>query len=159
MKYLEWNNIIAEHFFNRENVNKDVHLYISKTEIINLAIPFFKESTDDEIWEDFINSLKTGLPGAQGDLTMKAFYCFHKRSTIRIDGIEILFPPYITYLVFFVLPLIEDIDGAFNSNNYFGRFNRFLQKYHISQNIYTSNFRDNNINSLWKDLENWANSI
>jgi hypothetical protein len=27
MNYLEWNNLIAQHFFNPENAGKDVYLY------------------------------------------------------------------------------------------------------------------------------------
>ena len=74
MKYLEWNNIISEYFFNPENAGKDIHLYLTKIDIINIARRYFSEETEDEIWENFVNKIKIGLPGATGNVIARAKY-------------------------------------------------------------------------------------
>ncbi len=38
MIYLEWNNIISEYFFNPANAGRDIHLYLTRTDIIHLQI-------------------------------------------------------------------------------------------------------------------------
>lgn len=40
MKYLEWNNIISAYFFNPVNAGKDIHLYLTKNDIIGLGKPY-----------------------------------------------------------------------------------------------------------------------
>ncbi len=156
VKYLEWNNIIAKFFFNPENAGKDIHLYITKEEILHIAHNYFKNVSDEEIWQDFISAIEQGLPGSIGNLTVKARYCYEKRALLRIDSIEVKYPPYITYLSFLVMPLIEEVDGDFRTNNYFDRLNTFLAKNSIRQQIWTEDFRDSNINDLWVELSSWA---
>lgn len=157
MDYIEWNNIISEYFFNPTNAGKNIHLYTTRTDIIYLAKKYFEEESDDEIWDDFILSIKRGLPGSNGNVTAKAKYAYEKRQLLRINSIEIKHPPYITYLVFFVLPLIEGLDGTYSANNYYDRLNRFLRTNGINETIGTNDFRNNQINNLWDDLANWAN--
>lgn len=157
MDYIEWNNIISEYFFNPANAGKNIHLYTTRTDIIYLAKKYFEEESDDEIWDDFILSIKRGLPGSNGNVTAKAKYAYEKRQLLRINSIEIKHPPYITYLVFFVLPLIEGLDGTYSANNYYDRLNRFLRTNGVNEAIGTNDFRNNQINNLWDDLANWAN--
>lgn len=157
MDYLEWNNVISEYFFTPTNAGKSIHLYVTRTDIVHLARKHFDEESEDEIWDDFIIAIKRGLPGSNGSITTKAKYAYEKRNLLRINSIEINYPPYITYLVFFVLPLIEGIDGTYSANNYYDRLNRFLRVNHINETIGTNDFRNNQINNLWDDLANWAN--
>lgn len=157
MDYLEWNNIISEYFFNSANAGKSIHLYTTRTDIIYLAKKYFEEESDDDIWDDFIIAIKRGLPGSNGNITAKAKYAYEKRLLLRINSIEIKYPPYISYLVFFILPLIEGLDGTYSANNYYDRLNRFLRTNHINETIGTNDFRSNQINSLWDSLSNWAN--
>ena len=112
MNFLEWNNLIAKHFFNPDQAGKDIHLFITKQEIINLAKENFNEETDQEIWEDYLRKLKNGLPGSGGfpDIFDKAIYAFQqwKKPYLKsIEGVEIKYPPYIAHLVFAVLPLLR----------------------------------------------------
>lgn len=168
MKYLEWNNIIASYFFNPFNAGKDIHLYLTKNDIINLARLYFEIESDDEIWSDYITSLKRGIPGSSGNIIARGKYAHSKNNLVglkkpdgtftTIDDIPVLYPPYISYLTFLVLPLIENVDiNNQRSNNYYGRLNAFLQSHQIAENIGTTDFRDNQINCLWEDLSNWAN--
>jgi hypothetical protein len=157
MDYLEWNNIISEYFFNPANAGKNIHLYITKTDIIHLGGKHFIEESEDEIWHNFVIAIKHGLPGSKGNITAKAKYTYEKRKLLKINSVEIKYPPYITYLVFFVLPLIEGLDGTYSANNYYDRLNRLLQTNHINETIGTNDFRNNQINELWDALSKWAN--
>lgn len=160
MKYLEWNNLIAGYLFNIQKAGTEIYLYVSKNDILNLARPYFEEETDEEIWDDFIRKIKNSTPGSQNypDIISKATYLYGKWQTpgLRsIDGVEIIYPPYLGYLVFLVLPLIE-IQGDYSSNNYYDRLVEFLTLNSITQNIRN---RLSIIEPLWKDLTNWANNI
>jgi hypothetical protein len=160
MKYLEWNNLIASYFFNLASAGKDVHLYITKKDIIKLGKTVLQDSEDD-IWNDFLKKLKKGLPGSalSFDVLDNAVYCFQqwkKRPRLTsIEDVDLKFPPYIAYLAFSVLPLIE-IQGDYNANNYYDRLADFLRENNIHQNL-RGKLKD--IDDLWGDLSNWANEI
>lgn len=156
MKYLEWNNIISEYFFNTSNAGKDIHLYLTKTDIIHLQNNI-DDRTNEDIWADFTGAIRRGLPGSTGNVTGKAKYAYDKRNLIKIDSVEIKYPLYLAYLVFFVLPLTEGIGETYSQNNYYDRLNKFLRDNQLHETIGTSDFRNNKINCLWEDLENWAN--
>ena len=161
MNYLAWNNIIGGYFFNPSNAGKDIHLYITKEEIIALAKEFFPEESNDLIWKDFIRALKNGItgPSKYASIIEKAIYALevsHKK-TVRIEGIEIKYPAYIAYLVLFVLPLIE-IQGDYRANNYYSRLEEFLATNGIiGQKIGSTTFQWSY--PLWEDLNIWANQI
>lgn len=160
MNFLQWNNHIAQHFFSPGQAGRDIHLFITKQEIINLARENFNGELDSVIWEDFLRKLKNGLPGSNGfpDIFDKAIYSFQqwKRPAIKsIEGVELIYPPYISYLVFTVLPLIE-IQGDYNANNYYDRLDDFLTENAINQNL---RGKLKNIDDLWTDLSYWANNL
>lgn len=168
MKYLEWNNIISAYFFNPANAGKEIHLYLTKNDIIELGKATSRELKDDEIWLDYINSIKRGILGSNGNIIAKAKFAHTKNNLIglkkadgtnaTIDGVPVLYPPYISYLTFIVLPLIEDIDNNnLRANNYYGRLNAFLKNHQINEIIGTTDFSNNQINDLWEDLAKWAN--
>jgi len=168
MKYLEWNNIISAYFFNTANAGKEIHLYLTKNGIVSLGRPSFGEESDDEIWLDYITSIKRGLPGSNGNVIAKAKFAHSKNNLVglkkadgtyaTIDDVPVLYPPYISYLTFIVLPLIEDIDiNNLRANNYYGRLNAFLENHQINEIIGTTDFSNNHINDLWEDLAKWAN--
>ena len=156
MNFLEWNNHIAKHFFNSDQAGKDIHLFITKQEIINLAKETFEEETDQEIWEDYLRKLRNGLPGSSGfpDIFDKAIHSFHqwKKGIRAIDGVELKYPPYISHLVFAVLPLSE-IQGDYYATNYYDRLKDFLNENNIQQNL-RNKLRD--IDELWADLSHWS---
>ena len=160
MKFLEWNNLISQHFFNIQNGGKETHLYLTKKDIILLSRPYFIDETDSEIWADYLNKLKSGLPGSKSCLNIieKANHAYSewKKPGLRsIDGVKLTFPPYVSYLVFFVLPLV-DIQDKYNSNNYYDRLNDFLIENGINQNLQNQLSK---IENLWSDLRSWANIV
>lgn len=168
MKYLEWNNIISAYFFKPSNAGKDIHLYLTKNDIIRLGKPYFTQEADDGIWTDFVSSIKRGIPGSNGNVIAKAKFAHSKTpllnskrqdgSPLEIDGVSVIYPPYISYLVFLVLPLVENVDNVnLRANAYYGRLNAFLQCNQINETIGTVDFSRNRINCLWEDLADWAN--
>jgi len=162
MRYFEWNDIVSEYFFNPSNAGKDVYLYLTKNDIIGLARHCFEQSSDEEIWNDFVNKVRFGFSGGNGNVIAKARNAYEKRNlqSVVINEVkyEIKYPPYITYLVFLVLPLIEiNHDQGQRTNNYYSRLNYFLEINKINQKIGTVDFGSNQINLLWEHLEHWAN--
>ena len=160
MKFLEWNNLLAKHFFNPDHAGKEIHLFITKREIINLAKDNFEEESDSEIWVDFLRIIKTGLTFSNEfpeifDKAIHSCKLWKQAGRKSIGGTEQKYPPYLSYLVFSVLPLIE-IQGDYNANNYYDRLADFLEENNIKQNL-RGKLRD--IDSLWSDLSSWANEI
>lgn len=159
MNCIEWNNHIAKHFFNSKNAGKNIHLYITKQEIINLARGNFSEKDDCEIWADFITKLKNGLPDSNKfpDIFDKAIHSLEqwKRQGHKTkEGVTLKYPPFISYLVFSILPLIE-IQGDYKANNYYDRLSKFLDDNHIKQDLRNKLIK---IDDLWQKLSFWANN-
>lgn len=160
MKFLEWNNLLAKHFFNPDHAGKEIHLFITKREIINLAKDNFEEESDSEIWVDFLRIIKTGLTFSNEfpeifDKAIHSCKLWKQAGRKSIGGTEQKYPPYLSYLVFSVLPLIE-IQGDYNANNYYDRLADFLEENNIKQNL-RGKLRD--IDGLWSDLSSWSNEI
>ena len=155
MTYIRWNNCIAAYFFNPENSGKDIRLYITKGEIINIGRTNLADKPDEVIWQDFLTAIKTGMLGSgiHSTIIEKAAYCLRqwKNNIKAVDGIQILFPPYISYLIFFILPLTEDT-FELHARNYYGRLSAFLQTHSIDQQI--NSLHD--LEPLWEDLEEWS---
>lgn len=160
MKYLEWNNAIGAYLFKPDNAGNNMHIYVSKPDIVNIGRKLASGKSDEEIWGDFLSRIKSGMPGSPSndDIMAKALYAYEqwKKPGIRaIDGVNITYPAYLAYLVFVVLPLIE-IQGAYNANNYYDRLKDFLARCEINQNL-KGRLRD--IEELWSDLANWVNNV
>lgn len=156
MKYLDWNFCIASHFFNKVNSGKDVYLYITKNDIISIGKPNLKGIEEEEVWQDFLNAIKFGIPGSVDCVTIvdKAVYSYKlwKRPGLKsIQSSTLQYPFYVAYLVFFILPLTED-NSEFHSRNYYGRLKAFLNINNIKQKIDKLNAFEN----LWSDLEDWS---
>ena len=156
MKYLEWNNGIAHYFFNDEKAGQDVNLYVTKKDIISIGKSISAETSDELIWRDFILTVKTGLPGSKykGDIIEKATHSFEqwKRPGLKsIEEIDISFPCYLIYLIFFILPLTEET-FEFHAKDYYGPLKAFLEANNISQKI--DSLHD--LDALWIDLEKWS---
>lgn len=161
MHYLEWNNLIAQSLFNPQKAGEDVYLYLTPDEIIDLGHTNFEEETREEVWEQFVRKVRLGLPGSSQYPTIidKALHAYEKwkapGTNKKIDGVEMQYPPYIAYLVFLVLPLVN-IDDTRNANNYYDRLDSFLLKNNINQNLRN---RLKELEGLWDDLAAWLNVI
>lgn len=164
MNYLQWNNLLGSYFFNAENNDKEIFLYITKDEIINLAKQSDAESFEIEegkvieqvIWDDFTLAIRNGLPGSNGNIINKTLDAYKRRNSLKIDSISIDIPPYFGYLIAFILPLTEGEDDL-NANAYYDRLNAFLNSNNIllDHNIGTQSFKL--IDECWEALSIWAN--
>jgi hypothetical protein len=157
VKYLEWNNIISGYFFNPNNAGKDIHLYLSKSDLVNLGKSYLPGKNDDEIWDDFLSVVKYSdriddglrIENSPIETPLSLAASWDKKN----------FPPFISFLVLFIIPLTESDSGQYNTNNYYGRVNEFFKKNNIlngftEREIGTTNFKK--ISHLWDALEEWS---
>ncbi|MBK9406038.1 MAG: hypothetical protein IPN57_16215 [Ignavibacteria bacterium] len=151
MNYSDWNELIANYFFNSNNSSEEVFLFISKNEIIKLGINKLTNLSEDLIWKNYINSLRKG-----SRTTTKKYLldnAIEEFNSWKSNKKEL--PFFISYLVSFILPLTEFTED-FNSNNYYGKLNEFLNSNgFVGENIKSVK----EIDILWKELEIWSKDI
>ena len=158
MNYLEWNNAIGKWFFNEEKAEQEVYLFISKNDIVRIGKENGIEAQDDNIFIDFIDGIRQGIPGrsSYGNILEHALYAYNKwkENPISIDDVQVEYPLYIGYLALFVLPLTESVQTDLRADAYYPRLRSFLNKFDLpsmpAQNEY------NNWNPLWDDLFDWS---
>lgn len=156
MKYNEWNDCIASYFFNPDNAGKDIHFYLTKSDLINQGRKHLPEKNDNDIWNDYLTAIKfdgrddgTQLPHSPIERPLQLASAWDGQS----------YPPFICYLILYIIPLTESDNGNFKSNNYYGRINEFLKKNgilnaHVEKEIGSINFQK--ISHLWDSLEEWS---
>lgn len=162
MKYLEWNNLIGSCIFNENSAGKEVYLFLTKHDIIKAgkSISNFDNDNEESIWNDFVQALRVGIPGSprQCDLLEKINATYNKRTSLRIDEVEVLYPPYIGYLILTTLPILESTDSekfdTLRANNYYARINNFLKKHRLFE-LQNQN-HNKNWNHIWDHLSQWS---
>lgn len=140
MEYLEWNDLIAKYFFNETKSGKEVLLYVNDEVINSLGEPFGVGV------DDFIESVKNG-PG----WTTRTGFCQKALQACegwRTKGFE--YPPYVSYLVFFVLAAVTETDYA--PHSYYPGFWKRLNESQDSGMPHSFN----RMIELWDDLEKWS---
>jgi hypothetical protein len=174
MKYLEWNHIIGEYFFNPSNAGKEILLYLTQKEISELGVQKFGFANESQSWEDYCKAIKCGFPGivSHGDFIDKFLLVANKwksfaktafelnnKSDLKIDGIsiysptyQIAYPFYLGFLIAFVIPLTDNVN-TFRANSFFPPFNVFLTANGITK-IRTGTIKD--VDWVWSDLEKWS---
>lgn len=157
MNYLEWNEHIAKLFFKPENAGKDILFYLTKEDLIKYSRANFYGTTDDNIWADFIHAIKFDQQ-EENDFAFpyspisKPLELFHKWN--KIDT-----PPFIAYLILYVIPLTETYEENFISSAYYKKVNTFFNKYGLlnsftEREIKWANFQT--ISPLFNALEEWT---
>jgi hypothetical protein len=156
MNYKQWNEIIADYFFKPENAGKDILFYLTKQDLIKLAKPFFSGKSGEDVWNDFIFAIKFGEPGKSVTIPYSPITQPLKlyRNWNKIDT-----PPFIAYLILYIIPLTETYDDSFTATNYYGKVNLFFLRNSIlneytETSIGTGNFQT--ISQLWNALEEWS---
>lgn len=174
MKYLQWNHILGEYFFNPTKAGNEVLLYITKKEIAELGIRNFNFTNETDSWEDFCRSIKCGFPetSAKGNFIDKFLVVANKwqiyerlvfelknQSDLKIDTVsvyspsyKIVYPFYLAYLISFIIPLTEFVN-EFRANSFFPPLNNFLKKNGITS-IRTETIKD--VDWVWSNLEKWS---
>jgi len=157
MTYLEWNEHIAKLFFKKENAGKNILFYLTKQDLIKYSKPFFSGLHDDEIWNDFIYAII--FDDRPINSLTKPYSPITKPLSLWRAWNSVDTPPFIAYLILYIIPLTETYEEHFNATNYYGKINVFFKKYGILNgltelSIGTVNFQT--ISHLWNALEEWS---
>lgn len=146
LKYSQWNDILAAHYFNPEMAGKEVILFADKDLIDRLGSPW------EVGLEDFIDAAKLGP--SYIDRRYRDDICQLAYQTYRI-GREYRFkyPPYLAYLVLFVCA--ATVSGDYNPNAYYPRLLDLVRE-DRDRNIANCFSR---IDTLWGALEKWSKEI
>lgn len=157
MNYSEWNTHIAKYFFKPENAGKNILFYMTKQDLINYSRILLSSKSDEEIWSDYIYAIKYGQQ-VEKDLLIphspisRPFELYQNWN--QIDT-----PPFIAYLILYIIPLTETYDEPFYATNYYGKVNIFFKRHEIlnkftENSIGTLNYQI--ISPLWNALEEWS---
>jgi hypothetical protein len=174
VKYLEWNHIIGEYFFNPSKADKEVLLYITKKEISDLGVTKFNFRSEKESWDDFCKAIKSDFPETSSKANFidkflvvankwksyeKVIFELYNKNVLKIDSVSIynpnnniVYPFYLAYLIALIIPLTENVN-EFRANSFFPPLNNFLQKNGIT-NIRAVTIQD--IDWVWSNLEKWS---
>jgi hypothetical protein len=175
MYYSEWNKVISAFFFNESKADKEVQLFLTKQDITFIGKETGLFEDENVIFDDFINAIiyssydennkPYSITPEDKSSELKLQSCpigyplelFSAWSTK--DKTKEQFPPYIGYLITYILPLTESENTDYNSNNYYGRVNDFFKAHGILnmfsiKKIGSLNFRY--LDVLWHDLEDWS---
>ena len=174
MKYLEWNHIIGEYFFNPSKAGNEVLLYLTQKEIAELGIQKFNFTNEHESWDNFCRAIKSGFPetSIKNNFIDKFLIVANKwksyeryvfelnnRSDLKIDdtsiyspSCKIVYPFYLTYLIVFIIPLTNNVN-EFRANSFFPPLNKFLNKNGISSKE-TTTIKE--VDWVWSNLEKWS---
>lgn len=157
MNYKSWNDLISGFFFNEEMYEKEVMLYITKEDIINIGKKELFQFRDEDIWNDFIRALKDGYHGKVDDTNLLETLLLlfaHYQNESKVNPDQYFYPLYVAYLCVTILPLTEETYSNFSSNNYYNKVNTFLGKYNLP--LLPNQISENNWNIIWEDLERWS---
>jgi len=140
MDYLEWNNLFVKHFFNRLMIGREVLLYVNEEVIEAVGEPFGAKISD------FIESVTKGPEWAKGSrLCQKAYEAYANWRTRNLE-----YPPYVSYLVFFVLAAVTETDRA--PQSYYPRLWKLLGEHEDTGTPAGFDI----MFELWDDLEKWS---
>jgi hypothetical protein len=156
MTYVEWNNHIATLFFKPVNAGKYIAFYLTRQDLIKSAYHLFSGSTEDEIWADFIYAIKYDQ---QANSSKIQYSPITRPFELSSQWNKIDTPPFIAFLILYIIPLTESYEEHFNASNYYGKVNVFFKRNGIlspstEESISTGNFQ--HISNLWNQLEEWS---
>lgn len=140
MSYLDWNNRLAQKFFNEEMAGREVLLYATK-EIINEIGSGFGNVND------FVHCVQDEGPPwtTRSGICQKALQAYENWRRRNLE-----YPPYIAFLALFVLS--EDVEGDFASHAYYPRLWTLLGQPEERGPLPSFN----RMWKLWDDLEKWS---
>lgn len=155
MKYLNWNEHISKYFFKPEKAGKDVLFYMTKQDLVRYSRQHFSGKSDVEIWDDFLNAIKFSgqesiglrMPFSPVTRPLQLYNSWNKTDT----------PPFIAYLILYIIPLTETYEEDFRANNFYGKVTEFFRRNGIissTEKISIWNF--STISHLWDALEEWS---
>lgn len=159
MNYLQWNNVIINHFFNTEKEEKEVILYFSEKIINEIGEKNF-EMPENGYLEDFFRALRVGVNGTSNIDYIERIIDLETRyrsGTRGVAGCPLSYPPYFTYLLVFILPFTSgELQEGFSMNNFHDIAKDYFEKEQLTAN-YDKYIRLHlrRIDFLWKKINNW----
>ncbi|KAA6340975.1 hypothetical protein EZS27_011193 [termite gut metagenome] len=159
MKYLEWNNVIINHFFNSDNEEKEVALYFSEDVIKEIGEENFPLSENGYV-EDFFHALRIGVCGTQNNDYIQRILDLENRYSQGCRGVENVpfnYPPYFTYLLAFILPFTSgQLQEGFRMTNFHDIVKMYFESKQLST-IYERQIKSSlhKIDYLWKKIFDW----
>lgn len=159
MNYLQWNNATINHFFNEKNEEKEVTLYFSERIITEIGETLF-EKPEDGYLEDFFRALKIGVNGISNNDYIQRIIDLDERFTTgtrAIEGIALNYPPYLTYLLSFILPFTSgEIEAEFSMSNFHGIAKKYFEEKQLTgdYNKYIK-LRLKNVDYIWSKINEW----
>lgn len=158
MNYFEWNNAIAKHFFNPECAEKEVILYFSETIIEEIGKLYFDEPEGGYI-DDFYQSLNLKVFGPDNDDYINRMILIESvfETGLSIKSDHFKYPPYLTYMLAFILPFTSgEISNEFSARNFHNIAKAFFEKNNLSFNYDQKiKYRLKDIDFLWESLNKW----
>lgn len=140
MDYLKWNDIFVKHFFDSSMAGREVLLYVND-EVIDRLGGSYGVGVND-----FIEAVKRGPEQALNlSLCTKALQIYEGW---RKRGL--FYPPYVGYLVFFVLADVTETDRS--TNSYYPGLRKLMGE-PIDDGMPR---RFDSMIVLWDDLEKWS---
>lgn len=137
LTYLQWNDRLTAHFFNREMSGRPVHLYVTPEVLERVgsgnATGLVRAARRGPLWGDM------GGPFCQ--LALQAFERWRRR--------KLAYPPYVGYLCVFVLA--AGAEGDFAQHAYYPRLRQLLG---LGPGGALPGF--DRMLDLWEDLERWS---
>ncbi len=142
VNYFEWNNLLAEYFFNENRAHEETVIYVTEDTLKGLGIA--RGSSLD----DFINAIRAGpYESHKEEICEDALLIYQNWRT----NASFKFPPYIAYLCFFVLVAATE-DHDFAPHAYYPKMWKILG--YEGKRDTPSKF--NKMSLLWEDLEKWS---
>lgn len=140
MDYLEWNDLLVKHYFDASMAGREVLLYVNSDVIETLGKPYGAGV------DDLIESVKKG-PGwaTKSGLCQRALQAYGNWRNRKLE-----YPPYVGYLVFFVLAAVTETDYA--PYSYYPGLRKLLGEPQDNG----MPFRFDTMTYLWNDLEKWS---
>jgi hypothetical protein len=159
MNYLEWNNAIINHFFNPENEEKEVILYFSEEMIKEIGEENFLLPEDGYV-EDFFCALRLGIYGTPNNNYIHRINDLENRYSQGCRGVEKIpfnYPPYLTYLLAFMLPFTSGkLQEGFRMTNFHDIVKLYFENKQLTTNYDRQiKFRLNEIDHLWNKIFDW----
>jgi hypothetical protein len=159
MKYLEWNNAIVNHFFNAENEEQEITLYFSEDIIKEIGGENFPLPEDGYV-EDFFRALRSGVPGTLNTDYIQRIVDLEDRylkGCRRIEDVSFNYPPYLTYLLAFILPFTSgELQEGFRMTNFHDIVKTYFESKRLTEDYKRQiKLRLNEIDFLWTKIFDW----
>jgi hypothetical protein len=163
VKYLQWNHIIGDFFFNIGKADKLVPFVLSQEEVIAIgkSSPYeeLQNADGETILQSFKSAWRAGYPGLKGNYISRILeedakaiqYYKAGRYPFYCDAVKVSFHPTIMHLAGINLAIIEGKE--------YSRYKRICDFFNIPQNSFPYMTEALNWNLAWEHLVWWTNDF